>query len=190
MTIAMIYTILADVLPAAERGQVFYSLQAFGLLLGVAIHPCSAYLLSIDPWLPIWLGSGLFVVSTLLTLGIPETLVLRQKADAIQRHETSTGGPGLQDPSLLGPMKLSPSHAMERAWFSLKNDSSHIWRFIFGSKTLMMMIAAYSLFYPVRVAMLITLLQYMRERFDLSWSTVSICLRKGFCHLGLTYHSR
>lgn len=160
MAVAMVYTIVADVVPVEERTDMFFRLVALVLIFNVIFNPISAWLLQYDPWLSMWIGFGFMVFGTLCILLIPETMHLRRKDD--ERHEHADVG---------------KSGVLRQAWFSIKNDMQHVWRFIFASKSIMMLMFAVALFYPTRITLTGPLLQYMSKRFNWSWSKVSHLLR-------------
>ncbi|KAJ4016281.1 hypothetical protein NW752_003403 [Fusarium irregulare] len=153
MAVAMVYTIVADVVPVEERTDMFFRLVALVLIFNVIFNPISAWLLQYDPWLSMWIGFGFMVFGTLCILLIPETMHLRRKDD--ERHESE---------------QLGKSGVLKQAWFSIKNDMQHVWRFIFASKSIMMLMFAVALFYPTRITLTGPLLQYMSKRFNWSWS--------------------
>lgn len=168
MAVAMIYTILADAVPVAERTRVFYLLASMNLVLGVVFNPLSALMLSINPWIAMWLGYALMVLSLVATVFIPETSKLRKKADDKRRHENATTNTTNQGPQ---GSKLTKESVAKQAWFAVKNDLGHIWHFIFASKSIMALIVASGVYYPVRLSYL-NILQYMTKRFEWEWSTV------------------
>ncbi|RGP68384.1 hypothetical protein FLONG3_8157 [Fusarium longipes] len=155
MAVAMVYTIVADVVPVEERTDMFFRLVALVLVFNVVFNPISAWLLQYDPWLSMWIGFGFMVFGTLCILLIPETMHLRRKDD--ESHEQSE-----QVDSKQGVLK--------QAWFSIKNDMQHIWRFIFASKSIMMLIISVALSLPTRITLTGVMLQYMSKRFEWSWS--------------------
>ncbi|POR35467.1 COP9 signalosome complex subunit 2 [Tolypocladium paradoxum] len=169
MTSAMVWTILADAVPVAERTAVFYQLHALTLILAVLVNPLAALLLSIDPWIAMWLGFGILVVGTLSSLLVPETLRLRQMADS--RRRRSVGG-GVDDDGDDFVVRAKRGK-MQQAWFAVKNDMSHIWRFVFASKSIMMLVVAYGLFFTLRLNFSLNMLQYMTKRFSWKWSTAT-----------------
>lgn len=171
MIVAMIWTIIADVTPVAERTSVFYRIFAMNLIISVAVNPLAAWLLSVDPWLAMWIGSGLLFAGLLSSALIPETLKLRQAADNKRRGQD--GSPPTQD-ELQSPSRKLPGvkQLAQRAWFSAKNDVSHVWRFIFASKVVVLLLLAYGPFYLIRLAFVLDILQYMTSRFHWEWSTV------------------
>lgn len=164
---AMVWTILADAVPVAERTDVFFRLYALTLVLAVVVNPIAAMLLNIDPWIAMWLGFGILVLGMFSSLLVPETLRLRQAADSKRRARSRSRSIGRRDEPVGGKKSK-----LQQTWFAVRNDMGHIWRFIFASKSIMMLIAAYGLFFPVKLNVTLNILQYMTKRFNWKWSTV------------------
>ncbi|WZH40643.1 major facilitator superfamily domain-containing protein [Fusarium acuminatum] len=162
MAVAMVYTIVADVVPVEERTDMFFRLVALVLVFNVVFNPISAWLLQYDPWLSMWIGFGFMVFGTLCILLIPETMHLRRKGD--MQHNAEHENEQIND--------VSPSkhHVLKQAWFSIKNDMQHVWRFIFASRSIMILMFATAFFFPSRIVLTGILLQYMSKRFEWSWS--------------------
>lgn len=171
MVVAMIWTIIADVVPVAERTGVFYNIFAMNLLLSVIVNPIAAWLLSIDPWLAMWIGYAALVVGVLSSALIPETLKFRQAAD-IKRRGGDVSAPAAQDDEPQSRKIPAVGDLARRAWFSVKNDVSHVWHFIFTSKSVVLLLLAYGPFYLIKLALNMIILQYMTRRFNWEWSTV------------------
>lgn len=165
MAVAMVYTIVADVVPVAERTDMFFRLVAMVLLLNAFFNPISAWMLQYDPWISMWIGFGFMIFGTLCILLIPETMHLRRKDD--ERHNEE------HENEQTSGVSLTKGAVIKQAWFNIKNDMQHVWRFIFASKSIMMLMFATALFYPTRIILAGVLLQYMTKRFDWSWSEVS-----------------
>jgi MFS family permease len=190
MVVAMLWTIVADVVPVAERTSVFYRIYAMNLLISVAINPVAGWLLSIDPWLATWVGCGVLAVGILSSALIPETLKLRQEADKKRRGDQGTSSAPIVGEPEEQPMKmLGVKELARRAWFSTKDDVSHVWRFIFASKTVVLLLLAYGPFYLIRLAFVLDILQYMTRRFNWEWSTVRAPIDSTF-RLNLMANSR
>ena len=170
---AMVWTLIADVIPVTERTAVFNQVNAFMMILKVVINPISALLLRYDPWLAMWLGFAFLTTGTFSALLIPETLRLRQKADSDRRHDPSQDEPFSTESDESYESTGIKRNALKHLLFTVKNDMSHIWRFIFASKSIMILIVALSVFYPMRIAIEVILLQYMTKRFHWEWSKVS-----------------
>ncbi|UKZ81516.1 hypothetical protein TrVFT333_009288 [Trichoderma virens FT-333] len=172
MVVAMVWTIIADVVPVAERTSVFYQVYAMNLIISVAVNPLAAWLLSIDAWLAMWIGNGILAVGMLSSALIPETLKLRQAADNKRRGQGAS--PPVEDESQSSSRKLPGAKDLaRRAWFSVKNDVSHVWHFIFASKSVVLLLLAYGPFYLIRLAFILDILQYMSRRFNWEWSTAT-----------------
>ncbi|OWT43035.1 MFS transporter [Pochonia chlamydosporia 170] len=163
---AMVWTLLADAIPVARRTSVFYLLYAMILILAVVVNPVAALLLKIDPWIAIWLGFGILIAGLFASLLVPETLALRQKADSKRPRGASFDGATNVN---IAPRKTWIQHAV----FTMKNDMGHIWRFIFASRSVMILIFAYAINFPIRLNQTFNLLQYMTKRFNWEWSTAT-----------------
>lgn len=171
MVVAMISTIVADVVPVSERTGAFYLIYAMNLLISIVVNPIAAFLLSIDPWLAMWIGNTVLTIGMLSSALIPETLKFRQAADNKRRGQD--GSSTAQQETLLPSKKLPSARELaQRAWFSAKNDVSHVWRFIFTSKTVVLLLLAYGPFYLIKLTFVLDILQYMTRRFNWEWSTV------------------
>ncbi|KAF4455609.1 hypothetical protein F53441_2133 [Fusarium austroafricanum] len=162
MAVAMVYTIVADIVPVDQRTDMFFRLVALTLIFNVIFNPISAWLLQYDPWLSMWIGFGFMVFGTMCILLIPETMHLRRKDD--KRHNEE------HENEQIHGVSLSKQTVLKQAWFSIKNDMQHVWRFIFASKSIMILMLAIAFFFPVRIVLTGVLLQYMSKRFDWSWS--------------------
>ncbi|KAL7934718.1 COP9 signalosome complex subunit 2 [Trichoderma chlorosporum] len=172
MVVAMVWTVIADVVPVAERTSVFYRVYAMNLIISVAVNPLAAWLLSVDAWLAMWIGNGILVVGLLSSALIPETLRLRQAAD--ERRSGQDVSPPVEDESEMASRKFpGAKYLAHRAWFSVKNDVSHVWRFIFASKSVVLLLLAYGPFYLIKLAFVLDILQYMTRRFNWEWSTAT-----------------
>lgn len=172
MVVAMVWTIIADVIPVAERTSVFYKVYAMNLIISVAVNPLAGWLLSVDAWLALWIGNGILVVGMLSSALIPETLKLRQAADDRRRGQ-DTPSPA-EDEAEPSSRKIPAAKDLaRRAWLSAKNDVSHVWHFIFASKSVVLLLFAYGPFYLIKLALVLDILQYMTRRFNWEWSTVS-----------------
>ncbi|XP_044721311.1 major facilitator superfamily domain-containing protein [Hirsutella rhossiliensis] len=166
MASAMIWTILSDITPVAERTAVFYRIYALFLLLGVIANPMAALVLAIDPWFAMWLGFGILIIGALTALLIPETLRLRQRVDSERQEQDSLS----QDTDCLAPVKAGRAR---QAWSALRSNAGHIWRFVCGSRRVTILICAYGLHFAGRINVYLNLLQYMTRRFSWEWSTAA-----------------
>ncbi|KAG5927132.1 hypothetical protein E4U42_002543 [Claviceps africana] len=151
MASAMIWTLIADAIPIAERTSVFYLLYATALILAVVVNPISALLVTTNPWIALWLALAILFTSIFASFLTPETLGLCQSG-ANSRWRSSSFNSATSLP--LGP----PRTWIRRAVLVVKNEVHHIWRYIFASKTQMLLIAAYTLSRPTQINQLLNML--------------------------------
>lgn len=171
MGAAMLWTILSDTVPVAERTGVFFFVNAAMVIPSFVLNPVTAYLMGFGAWIPIWIGLAAITLATFMTLLFPETLKLRQKADDKRRHEHPPTDIANEMPEDAGA-DLTKGGVLRRAWFSVKNDTAHLVRFIVTSKSIMWLIVAYCLYFPVKISYSINMLQYMTKRFNWTWAEV------------------
>lgn len=168
----MIYTAYSDAVPVAQRTILFYQVHAIVQIAAVAATPLAATLLRIDPWLAVWVGYGLWVLGTMCVLLLPETLTLRQKADDRMRSGSVSGAQADETSSDRPVKNLTFQSMVQQAMFSIHNDMAHLWRFLLGSKGIMLLIISNGFYFPIRIAFNVDLLQYITKRFNWAWSTV------------------
>ncbi|KAI9756993.1 MAG: hypothetical protein M1815_002328 [Lichina confinis] len=153
---AMVWTILTDSTSASNRTSLFYQMHAMMLLLSAAFRPVAAWLLSIDPWLPMWIGLVALVASMFSTLLIPETLRLRKLAD-LEHPVLAKGRRGL----------------LQTALSAAAQELSRIWHFIRGPRSIMLLVMADGLMNPIYMAFEMNMLQYVTNRFKWDWSAAT-----------------
>lgn len=170
----MCYTLFSDVIPAADRTLVFYQLNAVLRIVSVAASPLAAFLLSVNPWIAVWIGLGLLLLGTGCTLLLPETLELRKAAD--QKRASCDYHSGSAATTATNSNAFSAKSAFQQALSSARADFTHIWRFLLGSKNIMLLMTCNALVFPLRLAFDGDLLQYMTKRYDWSWSMVSLAI--------------
>lgn len=147
---------------------VFYQINALFRIVGVAASPLGAFLLSVNPWACVWSGMGLFMLATVSVLLLPETLNLRKMADKAR--------PDGVHAEFVAPVqvqvRVSAASAFKRAVASAKSDFSHIWRYLLGSKRIMMLMLCNALVFPMKLVLDSDVTQYMTKRYHWTWSTV------------------
>lgn len=173
VAVAMCYTVVTDAIPAANRSTVFYYIIACSRIITVLLTPLSAYLLDIDPWMTQSSGFIVIISGVFLTLMLPETLILRQKADDKRRttRDAPTARP-LVTTLEPGASSSTLSTFIRRSWTSAQNDMSHIWHFLLGSKSIMALIVASGFLFPVRISFAQDVTQYMTKRYNWTWAEV------------------
>lgn len=177
MATAMVWTIICDSVPALERTTAFYQISALGIILSAILNPIAAWLMSIDPWVPMWIGITCMILGTIAALFVPETLRLRKEADAVKHRRGSTASepllPSEEQQALPGRPLPPKAYALELL-HGAKENTKHIWRFILASKSVMLLVAAIGMSFPIRMSFDTFMLQYTTKRFDWSWSTVGL----------------
>lgn len=168
MAVAMIWTMLADVVPVSERAAIFNQLYAMTLVLAIVVNPISAFLLTFDPWIAMWIGYFILVIGVFSVVFFPETLSMHKLADDKRQQEAQTTS-SIGDEAPTNPKK---GGLIKQTLFALRNDMSHMYRFIFASKSVMLLMLAYVMSFPVTLAFMVDLLQYLTRRFEWQWSTV------------------
>lgn len=178
VAVAMCYTVVTDAIPASKRANAFYYIIAVSRIITVLVSPISAYLLSIDPWMTQSVGFGVTAVGVFLTLALPETLRIRLSADDKRRADQNTASAPLVVAQDSRTSSVTFASFMKRSWAAAKNDMSHIWNFLLGSKSIMALIVASGFLFPVRIAFAQDLPQYMTKRYNWTWSDVRMTCDK------------
>ena len=71
---ALIFVIISDVVPEAERSKVFLQVGGANLISSVCMPLLAAWLMEYTPWIPATAGTLSLALSVIVTLLIPETL--------------------------------------------------------------------------------------------------------------------
>lgn len=85
----LLFTIIADIIPQADRAALFLRAGALSLLAALVMPPMAAWLMTFNPWIPSLTGTVLELFAVSVCSFIPETL------DYYDRDET----PGQGEPS-------------------------------------------------------------------------------------------
>ncbi|KAI7238202.1 hypothetical protein KC330_g2675 [Hortaea werneckii] len=102
---SLFFVVLSDIVPQDHRASTFLRVGASELAAKVVIPPISASLMTINPWIPSLIGTGLMLICFLTFGFVPETLNYYQPAERPSTsHCTSTSTETTQHP------KPSPSH--------------------------------------------------------------------------------
>lgn len=155
---------------------VYFKLTAAITVGELLVNPLSAFLMSRDAWFPIGLGLILLTIGTALTLVVPETLRIRQEADEIIEEREAAAGESSQRPAESSDEE-SVSHKGKSLRHvilaTMKEDFTHVWRFLIGSRTILLLILSFTFSVLVKYAKIELFLQYVRKRFGWSWESVS-----------------
>lgn len=77
---SIIFVMTSDIVPESQRSTTFFWVGGCALgTLGVG-QPLSALLMERSPWVPMWLGLGLWLLAVIVACILPETLHMREKA--------------------------------------------------------------------------------------------------------------
>ncbi|KAI7369903.1 MFS general substrate transporter [Hortaea werneckii] len=77
----LIFVVFSDVVPEDHRAKTFLRVGASELAAKVVVPPISASLMTINPWIPSLIGTGLLIICFLAYGMVPETLNYYQPAD-------------------------------------------------------------------------------------------------------------
>ncbi|GAB0138226.1 hypothetical protein EsDP_00006465 [Epichloe bromicola] len=166
---AMVWTLLTDVIPPEQRSTIFYQLHAMMFVMSIISRPISAYLMSVDPWFPMWIGIAALALGTASSLAIPETLhavaVMKSTEPENENDDSDNEENGMYRP----PFNTMRS-TVQVSFGTLKARMAEIWHLIFHSKHLMFLVAALAACAPITIAFEMNILQYMTARFNWTWS--------------------
>ncbi|KAK4199848.1 major facilitator superfamily domain-containing protein [Triangularia verruculosa] len=158
--VAMLYTFVADVIPADGRATAFLQLNALFLGSQMVAGPLGGIMMVNDPWIPLWASLIIIGIANLLILAFPETVHLHDKKDLTT---------GLEDES------DDERSAVQQLLHKAKIGLEEIWEFILGNKSVGLLIMSMTFVILGRFVGEI-LLQYATERYHWSWSRASIQL--------------
>ncbi|KAJ6782320.1 hypothetical protein PWT90_08643 [Aphanocladium album] len=169
MAIAMLFTVISDTVPVEQRTAVFFAMYAVTLLILVVVNPISAHLMSIDPWIALWLSYGILIFSAVVSLFVPETISLSR---ALAKRGGSLNE-NLEHSDLTDGEQDEAEQAGEGWLIAARRDTKRILRFIFASRGIVILLTAYGASIFVQYNILINLLQYMTKRFSWDWPTAT-----------------
>ncbi|KAK3336087.1 major facilitator superfamily domain-containing protein [Cercophora scortea] len=127
--LAMIYTILADVVPVAGRATVFFQLTALYLSGQMLGGPLAGTLMRYNLWISLSLALGLLMLSNVIAMWLPETVGVhdgrgRAGYEELERvtiesdDSSSTAGPDTDDaePSLAHGIRQKTRDSLVKVW--------------------------------------------------------------------------
>ncbi|KAK4186417.1 major facilitator superfamily domain-containing protein [Podospora australis] len=162
--VAILYTLLADVVQVDQRATVFLRFGAVFLASQMVAGPIGGGMMVRDPWFPLLVSLGVLFIGNVIVLFLPETLQLHdtKRIPAAQQRQDET----VMDQDTSVPVKL---------WRKAKARGQEVWEFILLNKkvTVLMM----SLVFVILGRFVgDLLLQYATKRYDWSWSRASMVL--------------
>ena len=99
---SMIFVMTSDIVPENQRSTTFFWVGGCGLgTLGVG-QPLSALLMERSPWVPMWLGLGLWLLAVTVACILPETLHMREQGLAPGLRHGSPDSLSLKDDDAQG----------------------------------------------------------------------------------------
>ncbi|KAK3330670.1 major facilitator superfamily domain-containing protein [Apodospora peruviana] len=171
---AMLYTILADVVPVEDRSTVFFQVSATFLASQTMSAPLSGYLMLYGDWLPLLVGLALLIIGNILIFLLPETVHLHRKQKqgrrglARQEDDDSTESElaEVEDP------KVSLFHEIRE---KARGGLAEVGQFILGNKNIVFLMLSMVFVVLGRLAQEF-LLQYATKRYHWSWSEASFMM--------------
>lgn len=153
--VAMLYTVIADVVPVSERATVFLQLMAVYLTSQMIAGPLGGILMIRDPWVPLLGSLGVFFLTGLAIWALPETL---------HTHASKNGN--LEEAARPSTVKLG---------HKIRAGLGDLSEFILGNPSLCFLMFSLTFVILGRFVGEI-LLQYATKRYGWSWSDASIIL--------------
>jgi MFS family permease len=159
IVVAMLFTMIADVVPSDERTTVFFQLQAVFLGSQMIAGPIGGAMLIWDAWTPLLVALAILIFTNLMVLTFPETV-----------HVHDRKMPQGED---YGDHNDLPR--MTRVWRKAREGVAGVWDFVLGNKSVsfLMLSLVFSLLGRYVGELL---LQYSTDRYGWSWSLASMVL--------------
>jgi len=172
----MIFTVIADVVPVAERATMFFRVYATFLTAQMIAGPLSGFLmLPGNPWVPLLLGLALLALTNAITWAFPETVHLAER-DTQQQGTAMTNG--LMMPSELATNQCNNSNIVSLARTLLRNAAGslkEVYSFILANKTVGFLMLSLVVSMLGRFVQEI-LLQYATKRYGWTWSEAAFLM--------------
>lgn len=172
---SMLYTILADVVPADELASVLFRFFAIFMVGSLIANPLGGFLLSQGPWVALVTGNVFMLISVATLYLMPETLVVRRWHDA--KAAGKTGGPS----SSLMPHESEDEEGLKtKSAFRATVDAAqtqliHGLDFLVSNKRVVVLMMPL-IFETVEKYIEELLMQYATKRYGWSWSKASYVL--------------
>ncbi|KAH8194534.1 hypothetical protein TruAng_011297 [Truncatella angustata] len=161
---AMVYTSIADIFPASARARIFLQLSALLIFSDLASSPLAGLILMRSTWCLMFLAFGLFIIATVTSLFLPDTLKLAERKH--DQHEILHDGGGTE------PQDHHNSSPIRESILRARKSVRDIHSFLSGHRQVIILTLC---FVFVALARLVQemLLQYTTKRYNWSWSKVS-----------------
>jgi MFS family permease len=161
VTIAIVFTIVSDVVPEERRASKYFLVGASAMLATVIGPFASAALMVVDPWIPMILGLALQALVIVQVLFLPET------KNYSSSNETAEADEETVEILTAGSVKLSPLHIVTIA---VKDSIS----FLTADTRILLLIPAF--FMHMLVSNTDILQQYISTRYGLSLADATFVL--------------
>ncbi|GAB1311559.1 hypothetical protein MFIFM68171_01769 [Madurella fahalii] len=159
--VAMLYTLVADVVAVDERATVFLRLAAVFLAAQMVAGPLAGVMMVRDPWIPLIVALASLILANLAVLAVPETVHVHDRKQASSDQD----GNGLGDGDPQGG----------KLWRKARKGLAEVWEFVFANKNLaVLMLSLVFVILGRFVGEL--LLQYATDRYGWTWSRASMVL--------------
>ncbi|KAK1754313.1 major facilitator superfamily domain-containing protein [Echria macrotheca] len=175
---AMIYTSLADIVPAESRANVFLQLTSLFIISDIASGPLAGLIMTKSIWAVVWLSLGLLCLDMFLAFCCPDTLSLVEKTSSQPQpisnggHSATNGGDTTLEDDHHQTASSSPvRESLHRARKSL----AEAWSFLSGHWHLLVLMLCF-VFVVLSRLVQDMLLQYTTKRYNWSWGRASVLL--------------
>ncbi|KAK4144994.1 major facilitator superfamily domain-containing protein [Dichotomopilus funicola] len=166
--VAMIYTMLADVIPSEERAVVFFRITSVFLGSQMIAGPIGGALLDWSPWLPLLLSLFAGVLCNVLILAYPETVHVHARKRTGQ-EEDEEARDGYENWAKTLRARIAS------LWKKAGEGAMEAWDFIVTNQSVAFMLIALTFLVLGRYVSEL-LLQYATDRYGWSWSKASLVL--------------
>jgi len=177
MVMAMLYTLLADVVPVTERATVFFQVGAAYLVSATVAGPLAGALMTMSDWLTLVVCFLILALGIPVALAFPETVSLHgPRKQAVQQRRPAAAGDGNdgddEDEEDEPPSKLS---ALQSIMAKAREGFGDVRDFVLGNKSLAFLMAS-AIFVVFAKSVQEMLLQYATKRYGWTWSQATILL--------------
>ncbi|KAK6073234.1 MFS transporter [Seiridium cupressi] len=163
---AMLYTSIADITPVSARGPIFLQLSGLLILAEVASGPIAGLILLKSTWGLISLSSAFYVLATITTFLLPNTL---HNTKARDHHDNS------HQPTTDGYTSNNAVSTFTASYRKLREGFKEIRSFLGCHGVVVALMFAYVLVSLSKLVQ-VMLWQYTTKRYDWTWSKASFLL--------------
>lgn len=172
IAIAMLYTMLSDVVVVDQRATVFFQFGAAFLTAQTISTPLSGWLMLFNMWLPLVVSFVLLIALLLAVLFFPETLQLHRQAREEQRR---SGNSSETEDDVDAPIERAKSSIVQDIKRKFLEGADDVWRFILGNTKVGFMMLSLVFVVLGKLAQEL-LLQYATKRYHWTWSEAAFLM--------------